>query len=134
MKKNGKKIVACVLALVAILAFSSTAFAAGERLNHEGTSKTGYYTSDSVPQQNDQHLKCLSSWRTPEGATMNVYPVYKNSSGNWVQLRPAQTFKGGTLFTISKSASVRDVHLRILNAGNYVGVSVKTSGHWELQA
>lgn len=132
MKKNGKKIVACVLALVAILAFSSTAFAAGERLNHEGTSKYGYQTSGSVLQKSDNHLKCLTTYRRPDTATMQAYAVQK-VDGSWVKLTATGNFGAGTNLYIPDYAQVRNVYLRILNSGDYYGVSVRTTGQWELQ-
>ena len=64
---------------------------------------------------------------------MQAYAAYKNTSGTWVKLSEAKNFQGGTILNLPKTSTTRQVHLRIVNVGSYEGVSVKTSGHWELQ-
>ena len=56
MKKKARKIVVCVMVVMSIFAVCSTAFAAGETLNHSGTAKNSYYTTNSVPQKTDTRL------------------------------------------------------------------------------
>ena len=134
MKKKARKIVVCVMVVMSIFDVCSTAFAAGETLSHSGTSKTGYYTTNYLPQQNDQTIKC-QNWHTdPSNATMHAMPVYKvNGTGSWRDIvDKEQDAKYGTVFTVPKYSTVRHIHLHLTNVGSSYGYSVYSSGNWQL--
>ena len=135
MKKKARKIVVCVMGVMSIFAVCSTAFAEGETLNHSGTAKNSSYTTDSVPQRNDQHLVLNSHTKNPTAATVQVVAVWKNN-GVWQEVSPRANFGYPCTLVISKytvGSGSRPVHLQLKNLGNYVGVSVKTSGNWTLK-
>ena len=129
MKKKARKIVVCVMVVMSIFAVCSTAFAAGETLNHRGTAKYSYTTTNSVPQRNDQHLVLDTHTKNPSGATVQVSAVVDSKT-----ISPIYNFAYPCTIVLSKSTSVRNVHLLLKNIGSYSGVSVTTSGHWTLKA
>lgn len=133
MKKKARKIVVCVMVVMSIFAVCSTAFAVGETLSHSGTSKPGYYTTNSVPQKHDPYLKCQAWTTNPSSATMRAYPVYKkNDVGNWIQIVDDEPARYGTKFELPSHNDLWHVHLRIMNVGSYQGYSVYSSGNWQL--
>lgn len=132
-----KKFFACIMVIMMVFAFCTTAFADDTAISHSGTSKTGYYTSDFVEQMNDTRLHCNSAYKNPSKATMGVYPVMKKD-GAWVKCAKDTTlvryFQDDLNIIIGTYPSVRNVYLRIYNIGSYEGQSVYTSGSWTLFA
>lgn len=130
-----KKFFASIMVIMMVFAFCTTAFATGEKLEHSGTSKTGYYTSDYVEQKNDTRLHCSKADKNPTVATIGVFPVQK-INGNWVKCAQNTTlvryFQDDLNIMLDKYSSVRHIHLRLYNAGSYEGTSVKTTGSWVL--
>ena len=131
MKKKARKIVVCVMVVMSIFAVCSTVFAEGETLNHSGTAKYSYYTTNYVPQQTDNHLVLDSHTKSPSAASVNVTAVVKSGS-SWVSVSGTYEFTYPCTIYIPDTSKARDVHLLIKNTGSYSGVSVKTSGHWTL--
>lgn len=137
MKKKARKIVVCVMVVMSIFAVCSTAFAAGETLSHSGTSKTGYYTTNYLPQKNDHTIKCQNWYTSPSSAVMYAQPVYKVSSGgSWVHASEggAKLAAYGTTFYVPTYSTVRHIHMHITNSGGSYGKSVYSSGTWQLLA
>lgn len=135
MKKKARKIVVCVMVVMSIFAVCSTAFAAGETLNHRGTAKNSYYTTNSVPQRNDTHLVLNSHTKSPTSATVEAAAVWK-TDGVWKEVSvQRKSFSYPCTLTLTKYASTktRPIHLWIRNTGSYVGTSVTTSGNWTLK-
>ncbi len=130
MKKALKRLVACVAVVVMVFAMSTTVFAAGEELIHSGTSTSGYYTSQSVPQKNDTQLKCLS-YET--SGNIKVYAVYHNGS-QYIALSDHEILHTKPTLILPKSSSLRNVKLRVYNYGSSSGVSTYSRGHWRLYA
>ncbi len=126
--KRRLTILAIVTALVVSL-MPVTAFATGESLVHSGTSTTGYFTNDYVEQMNDNHMYCNTA--TADRSGMQVYPVI-NEGGGWVRLTDNVSFTTGLRFTFQDWSYVRQIHLRIVNAGAAAGVSTYTYGVWSL--
>lgn len=135
MKKKARKIVVCVMVVMSIFAVCSTAFAAGETLNHSGTAKNSYYTTDSVPQRNDTRLQLNSHTKNPSAATVQVAAVWKDN-GVWKEISARYNFSYPCTIILPKyaGASPRQVHLLLKNIGSYAGISVTTSGNWTLKA
>lgn len=134
MKKKARKIVVCVMVVMSIFAVCSTAFAAGETLSHSGTSKSGYYTTNSLPQKDDRTIKCQNWHTNPSNATMHAQPVFKvDGVGSWKNVvKDSLPAKYGTVFTVPTYKEVRDIHLHITNVGSSYGYSVYSSGNWQL--
>ncbi len=130
MKKTLKRIIACVVTILSIFTFSTTAFAAAEELTHSGYSTSGYYTSQSVPQKNDTQLKCLSYETTGD---IKVFACYHNGS-NYIALSASKVLTDKPTLVLSTSSIVRHVKLRVYNYGNSVGVRTYSAGHWRLYA
>ena len=132
MKKKARKIVVCVMVVMSIFAVCSTAFAAGETLNHRGTAKYSYYTTGSVEQKYDNNLVLNSHTKSPTTATVEVSAVVKQGS-NWIIVSTNKpSFSYPCTVKIPDTTSIRDVHLLLKNTGSYYGISVTTSGNWTL--
>ena len=133
MKKKARQIVVCVMVVMSIFAVCSTAFAAGETLNHSGTAKNSYYTTNSVPQKTDTRLHLNSHTKNPSAATVKVSAVWK-VNGAWKEASTRYDFAYpcNIAIPIFTGTDPRDIHLWIINSGSYVGKSVSTSGNWTL--
>jgi hypothetical protein len=121
-----KKIVTLVLALALVMAFAAPAMAAGNYIAHSGTSTSGYYTTDYFEQKNDRNIHCTFAYSTNP---MQVAPAVYGTS--WSELTSRMTFQTGHLFILNTSATVRRVHLHLVNT---VSSSTYSSGNWELRA
>lgn len=135
--KNNKinKIVVCVAAFVMVFAVCTTAFAAGERIEHSGWSKTTYCTTQTVQQKNDTRFYCETAIKTA-GSDMIAY-VWANryrDSAILGQLSGSKQFNSGITLNIPPNPTVRVICIRIANNGNSLGKNVYTSGKWVLKS
>ena len=128
MKKTLKRLIACVAVVMMVFAMSTTVFAAGEELIHSGTSTSGYYTSQSVPQKNDTQLKCLSYETT---GNIKVFAVYHDGN-QYVEISNREILHTKPTLVMKKVSTVRNVKLRVYNYGSSSGVSTYSRGHWRL--
>ena len=127
--KKISKLLAAVLTLSMLFAFSTVAFAAGETLYHYGTSTVGYYTTQSVPQKSDNHLRCINCAATASG--MMAYAVEDTSSGYTTVSKSVGLGIYAEIY-IPDNSYVRDIHLRIQNTGYSAGQSRYTEATWQL--
>lgn len=134
MKKKARKIVVCVMVVMSIFAVCSTAFAENKTtLNHRGTAKNSYVTTEYVNQMNDQYLVLNTHTITPKGALIDVCGGIKTSSGGFSRVTSIYNFSYPRTIVIPKSTSSRKIYLQLSNTGSYKGVSVTTSGNWTLK-
>ena len=122
-----KKIIILALIVVLVFAFATTAFA-DSFLSHSGYSRIGYTTSDSVTQRYDNNLRCEIAEIDP-GGNMRAYAV--NGGGTQVSTSSVIFTTNANLY-IPDYSSVRNVYLRIYNAGDSIGDRIYTRGFWEL--
>ena len=117
-----------IAAIIMVLSFSTTVFATGSQLKHNGTSSNYYMTSDYVSQKTDKRLTCVSWSQTANYAVS----IHVKSTGALAATAQITGGYGNSINNIYSASSVRSLNLKLANFRP--GYSASCTGTWNLYA